>query len=113
MERLSLYSILYNCTRRGRWWLRDNITMDLKQFGEQLKSRRQQAQLSQKAFVDALDQLALAGPAEDYRVIDGPLVSRWEHGATYKGRQWKPTRPYLRYLIRLFADQLDLLTAQQ
>ncbi|HEX9921483.1 MAG TPA: NB-ARC domain-containing protein, partial [Anaerolineae bacterium] len=87
--------------------------MDLKQFGEQLKSRRQQAQLSQKAFVDALDQLALAGPAEDYRVIDGPLVSRWEHGATYKGRQWKPTRPYLRYLIRLFADQLDLLTAQQ
>jgi transcriptional regulator with XRE-family HTH domain len=87
--------------------------MDLKQFGEQLKSRRQQAQLSQKAFVDALDQLALAGPTEDYRVIDGPLVSRWEQGSTHKGRHWKPTRSYMRYLLRLFAGQLDLLTAQQ
>jgi WD40 repeat protein/transcriptional regulator with XRE-family HTH domain len=87
--------------------------MDLKKFGEQLKTLRHQAQLSQKEFVDALDQLAQAGPAEDYRAIDGPLVSRWEHGSTYKGRHWKPTRSYMRYLIRLFADQLDLLIAQQ
>ena len=49
--------------------------MDLKKFGEQLKTLRRQAQLSQKEFVDALDQLAQAGPSEDYRVIDGPLVS--------------------------------------
>jgi len=87
--------------------------MDLKKFGEQLKTLRHQAQWSQQAFVDALDQLAQTGPAEEYRVIDGPLVSRWEHGAVYKGRQWKPTRSYMRYLIRLFAGQLDLLTAQQ
>jgi WD40 repeat protein len=87
--------------------------MDLKNFGEQLKTRRHQAQLSQTAFVDALDQLALAGPTEDYRVIDGPLVSRWENGTMYKGRHWKPTRSYMRYLIRLFAGQLDLFTAQQ
>ncbi|MCB9078723.1 MAG: hypothetical protein H6631_14070 [Anaerolineaceae bacterium] len=87
--------------------------MDLKKFGEQLKTVRHQAQLSQNEFVDALNQLAQAGPAEDYRVIDGPLVSRWEHGAMYKGRYWKPTRSYMRYLIRLFAGQLDLLTAQQ
>ncbi|MCK6625390.1 MAG: NB-ARC domain-containing protein [Anaerolineae bacterium] len=87
--------------------------MDLKKFGEQLKTLRRQAQLSQQEFVDALDQLAQAGPAEDHRVIDGPLVSRWEHGSTYKGRHWKPTRSYMRYLIRLFAGQLDLLTAQQ
>ncbi|GAB4459108.1 MAG: hypothetical protein Fur0044_51980 [Anaerolineae bacterium] len=87
--------------------------MDLKKFGEQLKTLRHQAQLSQQAFVDALDQLAQAGPAEDHRVIDGPLVSRWEHGSLYKGRHWKPTRSYMRYLIRLFAGQLDLLTAQQ
>ncbi|GIK38370.1 MAG: hypothetical protein BroJett011_22030 [Chloroflexota bacterium] len=87
--------------------------MDLKKFGEQLKTLRHQAQLSQKEFVDALDQLAQAGPAEDHRVIDGSLVSRWEHGSVYKGRHWKPTRSYMRYLIRLFAGQLDLLTAQQ
>jgi WD40 repeat protein len=87
--------------------------MDLKNFGEQLKTRRQQAQLSQTAFINALDQLALAGPTEDYRVIDGPLVSRWENGTMYKGRHWKPTRSYMRYLIRLFAGQLDLFTAQQ
>ncbi|MCB0181541.1 MAG: AAA family ATPase, partial [Anaerolineae bacterium] len=87
--------------------------MDLKKFGEQLKTVRHQAQLSQNEFVDALNQLAQAGPTEDYRVIDGPLVSRWEHGAMYKGRYWKPTRSYMRYLIRLFAGQLDLLTAQQ
>lgn len=87
--------------------------MDLKKFGEQLRTLRHQAQWSQQAFVDALDQLAQTGPAEEYRVIDGPLVSRWEHGAVYKGRQWKPTRAYMRYLIRLFADQLDLRTAQQ
>ncbi len=87
--------------------------MDLKKFGEQLKTLRHQAQLSQKEFVDALDQLAQAGPSEDHRVIDGPLVSRWEHGSMYKGRHWKPTRSYMRYLIRLFAGQLDLLTAQQ
>ncbi|HXV43309.1 MAG TPA: NB-ARC domain-containing protein, partial [Anaerolineae bacterium] len=87
--------------------------MDLKKFGEQLKTLRHQAQLSQKEFVDALDQLAQAGPSEDHRVIDGPLVSRWEHGSVYKGRHWKPTRSYMRYLIRLFAGQLDLLTAQQ
>jgi WD40 repeat protein len=87
--------------------------MDLEKFGEQLTTLRHQAQLSQKEFVDALDQLAQAGPAEDYRVIDGPLVSRWEHGSTYKGRHWKPTRAYMRYLIRLFAGQLDLLAAQR
>jgi WD40 repeat protein/transcriptional regulator with XRE-family HTH domain len=87
--------------------------MDLKKFGEQLKTLRRQAQLSQQEFVDALDQLAQAGPSEDHRVIDGPLVSRWEHGSLYKGRHWKPTRAYMRYLIRLFAGQLDLLTAQQ
>ena len=87
--------------------------MDLKKFGEQLKTFRRQAQLSQQEFVDALDQLAQAGPSEDHRVIDGPLVSRWEHGSLYKGRRWKPTRSYMRYLILLFAGQLDLLTAQQ
>ncbi|MBE7552121.1 MAG: AAA family ATPase [Anaerolineales bacterium] len=31
----------------------------------------------------------------------------------YKGRHWKPTRSYMRYLIRLFAGHLDLLTAQE
>jgi WD40 repeat protein len=87
--------------------------MDLKKFGEQLKTLRQQAQWSQQTFIDALDQLAQAGPGEEYRVIDGPLLSRWEHGAVYKGRHWKPTRSYMRYLIHLFAGQLDLLTAQQ
>src|SRR5687768_3199252 len=87
--------------------------MDLKNFGEQLKTRRHQAQLSQTAFVDALEQLALAGPTEDYRVIDGPLISRWENGTMYKGRHWKPTRSYMCYLIRLFVGQLDLFTAQR
>ncbi len=87
--------------------------MDLKQFGEQLRALRKEAQWSQEQLIEMLDQLARAGPLTEYRVIDGTLLSRWEHARTQKGRQWKPTRTYILSLIRLFAPQLDLTRAQQ
>src|SRR4029079_10960555 len=86
--------------------------MELQQFGEQLRTLRKQAKLSQEQLGEALDRLALAGPIEDQRVIDGTLVSRWEQARTHNGRQWKPTRPYVCYLIRLFADQLTVEQAR-
>jgi len=85
--------------------------MDLKQFGEQLRTLRQQAGWSQEALIEALDQLARPGPASEYRAIDSTLLSRWERAHTQKGRIWKPTRTYTLYLIRLFAPQLDLAGA--
>ncbi len=86
--------------------------MDLKQFGEQLRTLRQQARWSQEALIEALDQLARPGPANEYRVIDSTLLSRWERAHTQKGRIWKPTRTYMLHLIDLFAPQLDLARAQ-
>ncbi len=86
--------------------------MDLKLFGEQLRTLRQEAGWSQEALIEALDQLARSGPASEYRVIDGTLLSRWERAHTQKGRTWKPTRTYMLYLIQLFAPYLDLVRAQ-
>jgi predicted ATPase/transcriptional regulator with XRE-family HTH domain len=87
--------------------------MDLKQFGEQLRSLRKEAQWSQEQLIEALDQVAYTGLPTEYRVIDSTLLSRWEHARTQNGRQWKPTRSYTLYLIRLFAPYLDLARAQQ
>ena len=42
--------------------------MDLKAFGERLHALRKQAGLSQERLVEALDELARYGPADDYRV---------------------------------------------
>jgi len=85
--------------------------MDLKQFGEQLQRLRKQMGWSQEALIEALDQLARAGPPAEYRVVDGTLLSRWERAHQQKGRQWRPTRNYTLHLIRLFAAQLDLAGA--
>lgn len=86
--------------------------MDLQQFGEQLQTLRKQAGLSQERLVEALDQRARLDPVEEYRAVDGTLLSRWERAHTQKGRIWKPTRPYMLHLIDLFASQLDLVGAQ-
>ncbi|MEZ4726339.1 MAG: NB-ARC domain-containing protein [Caldilineaceae bacterium] len=61
----------------------------------------------------ALDQLAQAGPPTHYRVIDGNLISRWEQARVQRGRRWKPTKSYVLYLLRLFADHLDRTSAHQ
>lgn len=87
--------------------------MDLKRFGQQLQRLRREAGLSQEGLVAALDQLAHAGPPTHYRVIDGNLISRWEQARVQKGRQWKPTRAYVLYLLRLFSDHLDRNSAHQ
>ena len=87
--------------------------MDLQKFGEQLQTLRKQAGLSQERLVEALDQRAQLGPVEEYRAVDGTLISRWERAHTQAGRQWKPTRTYLLHLIHIFAAHLTLATAQQ
>lgn len=87
--------------------------MNLKAFGEQLQVLRKAAHWSQEQLLERLDQLAQLGPTAEYRVIDGALLSHWEHARTQKGRQWKPTRTYTLHLICLFASQLDLARAQQ
>ena len=86
--------------------------MDLKAFGERLHALRKQAGLSQERLVEALDELARYGPADDYRVVDATLLSRWENARSHAGRHWKPTRPYLLHLIHLFSDQLTAESAQ-
>jgi transcriptional regulator with XRE-family HTH domain len=43
--------------------------MDLKAFGERLHTLRQAAGMSQERLVEALDQFARNGPANDYRVV--------------------------------------------
>jgi predicted ATPase len=87
--------------------------MNLKKFGEQLQTFRKRTGLSQGQLVQVLEQLAHTGAAEEYRVLDSTLISRWEHAWMYKGRQWKPTRQYVLYLIRVFTDQLNLDIARQ
>src|SRR5215204_1253141 len=87
--------------------------MDLKQFGEELRSLRKEAQWSQEEVINRLDQLAQSAPPSEYRVIDATLLSRWEHARSQKGRQWRPTRTYMVYLIQLFAPFLDAARAQQ
>lgn len=54
-----------------------------------------------------------AGPPDDYRVVDGTLVSRWERARPGDTRLWKPTRPYLLHLVRIFAAQLTAESARQ
>jgi predicted ATPase/transcriptional regulator with XRE-family HTH domain/Flp pilus assembly protein TadD len=87
--------------------------MDLKSFGERLHALRKGAGLSQERLVEALDQLARHGPADDYRAVDATLLSRWENARSQSGRQWKPTRPYVLHLIRIFAAQLTAESAQK
>ncbi|RIK41079.1 MAG: hypothetical protein DCC55_13010 [Chloroflexi bacterium] len=85
---------------------------DLNQFGKQLQTLRKRAGLSQEQLVEALDRLARTGPAAEYRVIDGTLISRWERAHVQSGRQWKPTRSYVLHLIHLFTHQLTSEAAQ-
>ncbi|MBN1993452.1 MAG: helix-turn-helix domain-containing protein, partial [Anaerolineae bacterium] len=72
--------------------------MDLKKFGEQLRALRKKAGFTQEQFIDQLQQIAAAGPADEYRVINASLVSRWESAHEHHGRFWKPTRQYVIYL---------------
>lgn len=80
-------------------------------FGTRLQRLRRRAGFSQKQLAEMLDHLAQSGPVEEYRVIDDTLISRWEGARMYKGRHWKPTRPYVLYLIRVFTYLLDVESA--
>lgn len=85
---------------------------DFVQFGKQLRLLRRQAGLSQEQLARALDQRARVSPPEEYRVVDGTLISRWERACVRAGRRWRPTRHYLLLLIDLFATQLTYESAQ-
>jgi len=86
---------------------------DLVAFGTRLQRLRRRAGISQKQLAETLDHLAQSGPVEEYRVIDDTLISRWEGARVYKGRHWRPTRPYVLYLIRVFAYLLDVESARE
>lgn len=85
---------------------------DFVQFGKRLQLMRKQAGLSQEQLARALDQRARASPPEEYRVVDGTLISRWERACVRAGRRWHPTRHYVLLLIDLFATQLTYESAQ-
>ena len=87
--------------------------MNLKAFGERLQTLRKRAGMSQERLAEALDELTRHGPADDYRVVDATLLSRWENARSHAGRQWKPTRPYLLHLIHIFKSQLTAESAGQ
>ncbi|MEM7348488.1 MAG: NB-ARC domain-containing protein, partial [Chloroflexota bacterium] len=81
--------------------------MDLVQFGQRLKQLRKMAGVSQNKLADALQAMADSGPLDDFRVIDGRLISNWERAATNKkGHSWRPSYPYVIHLLTYFADHL-------
>ncbi len=86
--------------------------MDYQKFGEQLKTLRQRAGISQTQLADKLQLIALAASPETYRVVDASLISKWERAKQRNKRPWKPTHQYMIYLIQIFVDQLDVEQAR-
>jgi hypothetical protein len=86
---------------------------DLKAFGEKLKKLRTAVGLSQRVLVEQLDAIAHARGEVGPLGISYQLIGKWEQAYVHKGRQWKPSRQYVLYLIEAFADQLTIVEAQQ
>ena len=86
--------------------------MDFQQFGEQLRDLRKRAGFSQMQLADKLEDLSQSASSHTHRVVDASLISKWERAKKRNNRPWKPTHQYMVYLIRLFADQLDLEQAR-
>ncbi len=89
------------------------VQKDLKSFGNTLRQLRQDAGLYQDKLVEKLSLIhAKIEPETDLR-LDGNRISKWERAFKSKdGREWRPKRQHVLYLIELFADQLTLDTAR-
>jgi hypothetical protein len=87
------------------------MVTNLKAFGKTLKTLRLTAGVSQQVLVERLDSIHSDG-TPGLLPIDSQLISKWETAYTYKGRQWKPSRVHMLYLIDAFADYLTLEQAQ-
>ena len=90
------------------------VNKDLQTFGKTLRYLRKTAGFSQEELAEKLSLIhAKADPATDLR-LDGNRISKWERAYISKdGREWRPKRQHLLYLIELFANRLPLQTAQQ
>ncbi len=86
---------------------------DLKSFGKTLRQLRKTAGLYQDELVEKLSLLhTRTDPETDLR-LDGNRISKWERAFKSKdGREWKPKRRHVLYLIEVFVDQLTIETAQ-
>lgn len=80
---------------------------NLEAFGNKLKTLRTMAGLSQLALVEQLNDIHTKSNPGNL-AIEPQLISKWENAYTYRGRQWIPSRVYVRYLIEVFADYLTV-----
>lgn len=82
---------------------------DLKAFGQKLRQLRKRAGLYQDELAEQLSIINdRSGSKADLRV-DGNRISKWERAYMDKrGREWKPRREHIFYLIEYFADLLTV-----
>lgn len=87
---------------------------DLQAFGQTLRRLRQTTGFSQEQVAEKLSLIhANSNPNDDLK-IDGNRISKWERAFKSKnGREWRPKRQHLLYLVELFAEQLTPQLAQQ
>ena len=83
------------------------VTKDLKAFGDRLHDLRITAGLYQDQLVERLSQIhARVDPDKDLK-LDSNRISKWERAFTdNRGREWRPRRQYLLYMVEAFRDLL-------
>jgi transcriptional regulator with XRE-family HTH domain len=85
------------------------VDKNLKKFGQKLRQLRKRTGLYQDELAEQLSLINdRSGSKADLRV-DGNRISKWERAYMDKrGREWKPRREHIFYLIEYFADLLTL-----
>lgn len=90
------------------------IQKDLVAFGVKLRRLRKAAGFYQEELAEKLSLIHAQTQPETDLHLDGNRISKWERAFKGKdGREWRPKRQYMFYLIQAFAEQLTLETAQQ
>lgn len=86
---------------------------DLITFGQKLRRLRQETGFYQEELAEKLSLIhARCNPTTDLK-IDGNRISKWERAFKDKsGREWRPKRQHILYLIEAFAGQLNPEAAQ-
>lgn len=90
------------------------VQKDLAAFGAELRRLRKSAGLYQDELAEKLSLIhARTHPDTDLR-LDGNRISKWERAFKSKdGREWRPQRQHMLYLIEVFAGQLPPASARQ
>jgi transcriptional regulator with XRE-family HTH domain len=82
---------------------------NLTAFGEKLRQLRKKAGLYQDELAEQLGLIHERSQSKADLRVDGNRISKWERAYMDKrGREWKPRREHIFYLIEYFADLLTL-----